>query len=128
MRIDVDAGSTGNFNTHGPVRFGADEIPVDFPELPRSVHPGERILLDDGNLELRLSQCEPEIRVRAQVIVGGYLKSHKGISLPEAHLDISALTDKDLMDLEFGLKLGVDAVALSLSVQRRIFYTTAENT
>ena len=89
-----------------------DEIPVEFPELPHSVHAGERILLDDGNLELRVEQIEPD-RVRATVVVGGVLKSHKGISLPEAHLDISALTEKDVLDLDFGLKLGVDAVAIS---------------
>ncbi|OGO60662.1 MAG: pyruvate kinase [Chloroflexi bacterium RBG_19FT_COMBO_49_13] len=88
------------------------EIPVDFTELPRSVHEGGRILLDDGNLELRVEAIEPD-RVTAQVIVGGVLKSHKGISLPEAHLNVSALTEKDVLDLEFGLKLGVDAVALS---------------
>src|SRR4030042_796812 len=92
--------------------ISAGEIPVDFTELPRSVHPGGRILLDDGNLELMVKAIEAE-RVTAQVIVGGLLKSHKGISLPEAHLDISALTEKDTLDLEFGLKLGIDAVALS---------------
>ena len=92
--------------------ISAGEIPVDFTELPRSVHPGGRILLDDGNLELMVEAIEAE-RVTAQVIVGGLLKSHKGISLPEAHLDISAITKKDILDLEFGLKLGIDAVALS---------------
>lgn len=90
----------------------AGEIPVDFAELPGSVHSGGRILLDDGNLELRVDTIEPN-RVFAHVIVGGVLKSHKGISLPEAHLDISALTEKDGFDLEFGLNLGVDAIALS---------------
>ena len=89
-----------------------DEIPVEFPELLHSVHAGERILLDDGNLELRVEQIEPD-KLRAAVVVGGVLKSHKGISLPEAHLDISALTEKDVLDLEFGLKLGVDAIAIS---------------
>ena len=92
--------------------LGADEIPVDFPELPRSVRKGERILLDDGNFELRIESIEAN-RVIAQVISGGLLKSHKGISLPEAHLDISGMTDKDVIDLEFGLNLGVDAIAQS---------------
>lgn len=90
----------------------AGEIPVDFAQLPQSVHPGGRILLDDGNLELRVDTIEIN-QVNTHVIIGGALKSHKGISLPEAHLDISALTDKDIIDLEFGLKLGVDAIALS---------------
>lgn len=88
------------------------DIPVDFPQLSQSVRPGRRILLDDGNLELRVDAIAAG-QVSAHVVVGGLLKSHKGISLPEAHLDIRALTDKDIDDLEFGLKLGVDAVALS---------------
>ena len=93
-----------------PIKAG--EIQVDFAQLPQSVHPGRRILLDDGNLELRVDRVENN-QVHARVVVGGTLKSHKGINLPEAHLDISALTDKDINDLEFGLKLGVDAIALS---------------
>ncbi|HSB66974.1 MAG TPA: pyruvate kinase [Anaerolineales bacterium] len=88
------------------------EIPVDFAQFPQSVQPGRRILLDDGNLELRVDSIKAE-RVNARVLVGGILKSHKGISLPEAHLDIRALTEKDLVDLEFGLQLGVDTIALS---------------
>lgn len=88
------------------------EIPVDFADLPNSVLAGERILLDDGEIELRVDGIEHH-KVIGHVVVGGVLKSHKGISLPEAHLDISALTDKDLVDLDFGLKLGVDAIALS---------------
>ncbi len=93
-----------------PVNPG--EIPVDFASLPQSVKPGGRILLDDGNMELRVESTGTD-KVTAQVIVGGVLKSHKGINLPETHLDIHALTEKDLADLEFGLKLGVDAIALS---------------
>jgi pyruvate kinase len=92
--------------------FIPGEIPVDFIELPQSVHPGGRILLDDGNLELRVDTIESN-KVIAHVIVGGVLKSNKGINLPEAHLDISSLTEKDVIDLEFGLNLGVDAIALS---------------
>ncbi len=88
------------------------DIPVDFAQLPQSVRPGRRILLDDGNLELRTATIQ-DTRVTARVVVGGVLGSHKGISLPEAHLDINALTEKDLADLEFGLQLGVDAIALS---------------
>jgi pyruvate kinase len=87
-------------------------IPVEFPPFLASVRQGERILLDDGNLELRVDRIEQN-QVLADVIVGGSLKSHKGINLPETHLDVSSLTEKDLIDLEFGLQLGVDAVALS---------------
>ncbi len=89
-----------------------DAIMVDFPELPASVHPGGKILLDDGNLELQVLDKGAD-QVRARVVTGGMLKSHKGINLPGATLDIRAMSDKDEADLEFGLHLGVDAVALS---------------
>lgn len=87
-------------------------VPVDFPELPTSVSQGGRILLDDGNLELKVLDTGTD-QVRARVVVGGILKSHKGINLPGANLDIPAMTEKDEADLEFGLHLGVDAIALS---------------
>ena len=64
---------------------GPGVIPVEFSELPRSVHSGERILLDDGNLELRVGTISQDW-VEASVVVGGILGSHKGISLTEAHL------------------------------------------
>ena len=101
------------------------EIPVDFAQLPQSVRPGRRILLDDGNLELRVDAITSN-QVSAHVVVGGILKSHKGISLPEAHLDISALTDKDLIDLEFGLQLDVDAIALSFVRSEQDIHTLRE--
>jgi pyruvate kinase len=102
------------------------EIPVEFAQLSQSVHPGERILLDDGAIELKVIGIETD-DVTARVTVGGVLSSHKGISLPEAHLDIAALTDKDLVDLEFGLTLGVDAIALSFVRSERDILSLREN-
>ncbi len=91
---------------------GPRSIPVDFPELFTSVEPGSRILLDDGRLELSVREVERGA-VRAEVRVGGPLSSNKGINLPGVRLDIPAFTAKDVADLEFGLSLGVDAVAVS---------------
>lgn len=87
-------------------------IPVDFPELPSAVHPGSRILLDDGNLELAVIAVK-EDRVETRVIQGGILKSNKGINLPGAKIDIPSFTEKDKEDLSFGLDQCVDAVAMS---------------
>jgi pyruvate kinase len=109
--ITLALGEMVNLTTHSTL-LNPGDIPVEFDQLPESVHPGRRILLDDGNLELRAESIEGD-RVTAKVMVGGILNSHKGISLPDAHLDISALTEKDIVDLEFGLSLGVDAIALS---------------
>ena len=87
-------------------------VPVDFPELFTSVVPGNRILLDDGRLELAVLEAGGR-SVVAQVRDGGVLSSHKGINLPGVRLDIPAFTPKDAADLAFGLSLGVDAVAVS---------------
>lgn len=87
-------------------------IPVDFSELPRFVQKGGRILLDDGNLELEATAVSAD-RVEATVILGGTLKSHKGINLPGTEIDIPGLTSKDEEDLAKGLEFGVDMVAIS---------------
>jgi pyruvate kinase len=90
----------------------AQRVTVDFPELTLSVEKGGRILLDDGNLELAVTGIEGE-QVFTRVVVGGVLKPHKGVNLPGARISISALTEKDKIDLAFGLEQGVDAIALS---------------
>jgi pyruvate kinase len=95
-----------------PVPGNALKVTVDFPELPLSVEKGGRILLDDGNLELSVTGIDGE-QVFTQVVVGGLLKPHKGVNLPGARIPVSALTEKDKLDLAFGLAQGVDAIALS---------------
>lgn len=92
--------------------INGDVIPVDFPDLPYLVQPGSRILLDDGNLELSCISVNDQT-VEAKVLVGGILKSNKGINLPGANLSIPGFTEKDEEDLAFGLEQGVDAVAIS---------------
>jgi pyruvate kinase len=87
-------------------------ISVDFADLPNSVRPGGRILLDDGNLELAVVSVHDK-QVETKVILGGILKSHKGVNLPGAILNIPAFTEKDESDLAFGLEQQVDAVAMS---------------
>jgi pyruvate kinase len=80
--------------------------------LPRDVNPGEDILLDDGNLGLRvISKTERD--VVCEVVHGGILKDKKGINLPNTKVSAPSLTDKDIRDAHFGAEVGVDAVALS---------------
>lgn len=87
-------------------------IPFQYAGLPRDVHKGDQVLLDDGLLELEvLGTTAAEVSCR--VIVGGKLTSHKGINVPSATLRVPAITEKDKKDLVFGLAHGVDAVALS---------------
>ena len=88
------------------------KVSIDYPDLPFSVKSDGHILLDDGNLELQVKEIGDDF-VDTEVILGGILKSHKGVNLPGANLSIQAFTEKDQSDLAFGLALGVDAIALS---------------
>ncbi|MCA9667607.1 MAG: pyruvate kinase [Myxococcales bacterium] len=89
-----------------------DVIPCTYKPLAQDVSKGDRILLDDGRLELRVLRTGDHF-VACEVIVGGALTNNKGINLPGVKLSTPALTDKDKRDIKLGLELGVDAVALS---------------
>jgi len=90
----------------------AERISTTYDPLPRDVSPGDRILLDDGNLELRVLRSRGE-EVECEVVHGGPLSSNKGMNLPGVRLSAPALTEKDRRDLAFGVANGVDYVALS---------------
>ena len=87
-------------------------IPSQYAALADDVRPNDRILLDDGNLELRAERVEGS-EITCRVITGGLLKNRKGINLPGVSVSAPALTDKDRRDAEFALGLGVDLLALS---------------
>jgi len=87
-------------------------LPLEVPNLTRGVKAGNRILLDDGKLELVVTSVVGET-VKTRVVQGGLLKSNKGVNLPGADLGIPRFTEKDRQDLEFGLANGVDFVAIS---------------
>jgi len=87
-------------------------IPVPIPALVRALEPGNHVYLDDGQIELIVTD-EQEDEVVCQVQHGGVLMSRKGLTAPSVPFSIPALTDKDLDDLKFGLKMGVDWVAVS---------------
>jgi pyruvate kinase len=89
-----------------------DRIPVNFPELPKAVHEGDTIFLNDGFIQLEAVRIEGK-DIRCRVIVGGELRSGKGLNLPGIRLGIRAFTEYDRRCLEYALKLGVDAVSQS---------------
>ncbi len=91
---------------------GASLIPTHYEALARDVKPGDRILLDDGALALRVQGVEGT-EVEAEVEAGGELKSRKGMNLPGVSLSTPSLTEKDREDARFALELGVDFFALS---------------
>jgi len=85
---------------------------VPHPEVLADLREGQRVLLDDGQLELRVEKADGET-ARCRVVFGGRLTSHKGLNLPGATLRISALTEKDRRDARFAVEQGVDLIALS---------------
>ncbi|MBE9050714.1 pyruvate kinase [Nostocales cyanobacterium LEGE 11386] len=89
-----------------------DELPLPLPTLFAMVRPGEPILINDGRVKLIVTDRDAD-KIRALVKIGGLLSTHKGVNLPETPLPVSSITEKDLMDLRFGIQLGVDLVAVS---------------
>jgi pyruvate kinase len=88
-------------------------VSTTYPHLASDVNVNDRILLDDGLLELKVLSTDKKMLVRTEIIHGGTLKNNKGINLPGVALRAEALTPKDREDLIFALKVGVDMVALS---------------
>ncbi len=108
--IELNVGEEVVF-THKPENSG--ELPIGFEQLYEYVKPGERILLDDGKREVVVVRIENN-KIVAKVMVGGTLTSHKGLNIPDSDLKtLDVLTDKDKMDLRFGVEHDVDWVALS---------------
>ncbi|MBN2357900.1 MAG: pyruvate kinase [Deltaproteobacteria bacterium] len=90
----------------------AQRVGCSYEPLSRDLRPGDRLLVDDGRIELRAIEPRPDALV-CEVVVGGQLTSKKGLNLPGARLSAPALTAKDLDDLRFAAALGVDYFALS---------------
>ncbi len=90
----------------------AERVFTNYTALADDVKPGDRILLDDGLLELRVQSVADGV-VNTAVVVGGELGEHKGMNLPDSVVSVPSLTPKDRQDLEFALEQGFDYVALS---------------
>jgi len=90
----------------------AENIPLPSSTLFALVRPGERILIDDGSIEVTVTQRDLNT-IRGEVHIGGILRSHKGVNLPDTRLPVTSVTERDLHDLRFGIQQGVDWVAVS---------------
>lgn len=90
----------------------SEVIPVNYPYLLEDVAVGDRILLADGTVELRVKEKKSR-QIACEVLVGGAIQSRKGVNLPSSDLRIPAVTDKDRVDLAFGIEQKVDFVGLS---------------
>jgi len=110
--IRLENGAAITITTDETVEGTPKLISTTYDPLPSDVAPGDRILLDDGNLELKAVKSSGQ-EVECVVVHGGTLKSNKGMNLPGVKLSTPALTEKDRRDLAFGIQNGVDYVALS---------------
>lgn len=93
-----------------------DTLPLNHPEVFDAIAPGHPLLINDGRVRLDIKRCTAT-EMEASVVAGGPVSDRKGVNLPGTMLQLSPLTDKDREDLEFGLKLGADWVALSFVQQ-----------
>jgi pyruvate kinase len=87
-------------------------VSTSYKTLPNDVKIGDMVLIDDGKIELKVTEIR-DIDVVTEVVYGGPLKSRKGINLPFTKVSAPSLTEKDMKDLEFGLANDVDWIALS---------------
>src|SRR5262245_30294984 len=110
-RVDLESGKT--FTLVGrPVVGSAERASVTHPEYLRELKPGDQIWMDDGMIQLLVEAVEGD-EVRCRITAGGRISDHKGISFPHVPLPASCLTNKDRDDLRFGIRQGVDFVAVS---------------
>lgn len=90
-----------------------DEVYISYPNFNKDVKEGDTILLDDGKLDLKVTEVFETGKVKARVEIGGELSSKKGVNLPNTKISLPCLTEKDLADVEFCIQHDVDWIALS---------------
>lgn len=98
--------------TTAPCEGSHDRVSTTYDGLAGDVRSGDRLLIDDGKVELRVCDLDGD-DVRCEVLQGGPVSNHKGISLPGVAVSVPPLSGKDIEDLTFALELGVDMVAMS---------------
>ena len=114
-RAKLEAGQSFRLDLD-PTPGDAVRAELPHPEIFAALTPGMNLLVNDGRIRLQVSECGADF-ADTKVIAGGEISDHKGVNVPDAVLELSPLTKKDLEDLRYGLQMGVDWVALSF-VQR----------
>ena len=99
--------------TNEKVVGNINRIYVSYPNLHADVKLGNKIMIDDGKLEVKVINIDKNGDVKVEVTIGGVLSSKKGLNLPDTKISLPALTEKDLIDLEFIIEQKLDWVALS---------------
>jgi pyruvate kinase len=110
--VELRAGDSFTISTDTSRLGDRQHVSTNYTNLPHDVVVGDQILLDDGYLALEVVEVSGD-QVVTRVTTGGVLKNNKGINLPNVQVSAPALTEKDRADLAYGLRLGVDYIALS---------------
>jgi pyruvate kinase len=110
--VRLEPGAELTITTEEEVAGDASLVSTTYAHLAEDVRAGDRLLVDDGLIELRVLATDG-VRVQAQVVEGGVLGEHKGINLPGVALRAEAMSEKDRADIAFGIANGVDFVGLS---------------
>ena len=109
--VTLTEGSTFTLTTED-IEGDDTRVSVTYADLPASLTVGDRVLLDDGRLELRVTSLT-DTDITCEVVVGGEITNRKGVNLPGVHLDIPYLSEQDMADLRFGVEMDVDYIAAS---------------
>lgn len=109
--LEIKSGVKVTFDT-AIKEYKGKELPIAYPGLQKFLKVGQHFLLDDGHMEVKIEKITGT-KIFCLVIEGELLTSHKGLNFPESVLKIPSLSKKDIDDLEFGVKAGVEFVALS---------------
>ncbi|MCP3030555.1 pyruvate kinase [Halobacillus sp. A1] len=109
----LEKGSTVNISME-EIEGDAERFSVTFPGLIDDVHPGSKILLDDGLVELQVEEIlKEQNEIKTTVLNNGLLKNKKGVNVPNVSVNLPGITEKDAKDIEFGIEQGVDFIAAS---------------
>lgn len=90
-----------------------DNIYISYPNFSNDVRVGEKILLDDGKIEVEVEEITSDKRVKAKVLVPGVLSSRKGVNLPDTNISLPSLSEKDMNDIDFIVSQNIGWIALS---------------
>lgn len=111
--LPIVAGDILTFTSREKVVGNKEKIYVSYPNLHEDVQPGNKILIDDGKLEVVVTEITKAGDVKVKVTYGGVLLPKKGVNLPDTNISLPAMTEKDLSDLDFIIEQKLDWVALS---------------
>jgi pyruvate kinase len=111
--LEINNGDILTFTSKEKILGTKEKIYVSYPNLHQDVKVGDKILIDDGKLEMVVIEITPDDDVKVVVTYGGILLPKKGLNLPDTEISLPALTEKDLTDLDFIIEQKVDWVALS---------------